>query len=237
MSTYTAHTSTVHGLVWVNEYIFITGCEAGQIIAHDIRTGEVVWSNYLLNSLNNDNTKSVLGVCCLHLLYGDTASNSSKPRVYGVAGYSSGIIAVFNIESGQLLVYERLHHDDIRSITSFPYQHNDLDVHDGANSSGVVNDKPMQGNLLITTSFDGTGNIWKFNEHVFKFEKITQLLNADDTHTDKLLCVASVGAVYSTSASNDDTLISKPTEAVLTSGADGRIVLWRKKIDYKVFYH
>ncbi|KAJ1430642.1 WD40-repeat-containing domain protein, partial [Ochromonadaceae sp. CCMP2298] len=126
----TAHPDAVHGLVWLTEQTLLTGCDAGQIIGHDLRSPRAAWS-YNLNDLSQPPRK---GVCCLSLL--PTASGGGMTVVAGCTG---GYVMFFDASTGQVHASHQMHQDDVRSVC-VEYTH-------------------TQQQTLLTASYDGTATV------------------------------------------------------------------------------
>lgn len=82
--------------------ILVTGCENGDLLAHDIRIGESIWK-----------TKCEFGVCSLSMM-------QTSSIHLGVAGCVKGHVLLFDPSSGRVLQNDKLHNDDIRALTALP---------------------------------------------------------------------------------------------------------------------
>jgi WD40 repeat protein len=49
-ATLAAHEAAIHALLWIDPYTILSGCEAGVVAAHDLRSGNVIWKQRLLQS-------------------------------------------------------------------------------------------------------------------------------------------------------------------------------------------
>lgn len=53
LSTLSAHEAAIHALLWVDPYTLLSGCEAGVVAAHDLRSGNIIWKQRLLQGKGN----------------------------------------------------------------------------------------------------------------------------------------------------------------------------------------
>ena len=203
------HSDAVHGLTWMggegpSGSLILTGCEGGSIKAHDLRMGGPAWTLDL--STNSQlKTGGGTGVCCLSSL-SSIPAHSRPSDGFVVAGCTGGFVCVINTATRSIVATHRPHTDDVRAIS----------VH--ASASGNSGPRSPSGSFsLVTTSFDGTGAIWSVanspnsstNNLTFEKESVMQ------SHSDKILGVVSV--------------IRNGVVEVLTTGADGKAILWSQR--------
>jgi WD40 repeat protein len=165
---FSEHSATVQGLVWQDESVFVSGCEDGRLIAHDIRSATPVWSADLNAMVGSTRT-----ISCLSLL--------GEEGLLGV-GSAQGCLSV--LREGRLLKDLSLHTADLRCLLPLHYHHT---------------------SLLLTASYDSTAALWSLPG--LGLGEVSRLSGG---HSDKLLSAAAFSRL----------------PAVLTSGADGRVVLW-----------
>lgn len=178
----TEHASTVHAVSWLSDNVVVSGCESGNLIAHDVRSGQNVWSLSLsaeavahFHKLSTAET-SHRSICALTML-GDMTT-----LCIGSAG---GHVTALDWRRQNLLFDAHLHTDDVRSVASL--------------SNGD----------LVTTSYDSTAAIWRFNG-VGSSLSIQQASTLRGGHTDKVLSCVTI----------------PHTTDVITTGADGKVLLW-----------
>eukprot|EP01035_Chromulina_nebulosa_P016981 gene16981-22478_t len=163
-----AHEDMVHGLLWVDENTIISGCDKGVSVCHDIRTGQSIWTS-----------SSTAGVCT-YSRYNDNIA---------VVGYTGGDLSLIDLSTGRILLTERVHQDDIRSIST---------LYQGSSPP-----------LIISTSFDSSVAIWRANSSHNKLDNVAILSGG---HSDKVLDVSTIPG---------------SEQQFLTSGADGKVILWK----------
>lgn len=100
------HPDAVHGLCWWDQNTFITGCEKGAVIGHDIRTkgSSSVWSFTLSQHPS---------ICCLTVLKGMNVL---------LAGCTDGWIQVVSLQQGGSLSSNLIHSGDVRSVVAVDRQ-------------------------------------------------------------------------------------------------------------------
>lgn len=200
----TAHPSAVHGLAWVSLTSFITGCEGGLIIHHDISSPELKLAFNLSSKvrqrevdLNLPNSVEGVkrGICCLALLNSDctqrpTDTTAATPVI---AGCESGFLTIFDAFSGRILCNSKIHNDDIRSVSV-----------------------RFQTMTLLTSSYDGTSAVWtiQYNQRECVFELIPiARLTGGHGSTSKDTKVLSA------------TLVPHSRD-VISTASDGSVMLW-----------
>mmetsp|Transcript_5493 Transcript_5493/g.8369 ORF Transcript_5493/g.8369 Transcript_5493/m.8369 type:complete len:879 (-) Transcript_5493:165-2801(-) len=114
-----------------------------------------------------------------------------------IVGHANGSVSLVDTRERQLISSYSLHGTDVRSV-------------------GLWNETPFGGLCAVTTSFDGTGGVWRLQSSTARnsrgddsshmFVKIASLVG----HTDKILCSA----------------ICSSTGDIFTSGADGNVMCW-----------
>lgn len=193
------HPDAIHGLAWVNENLFVTGCDAGVVVGHDLRSSRPAWS-YSLSDALPPGAGAQKGICCLSLLgAGSSSSSSSSSSVPMVAGGLGGFVTIFNAATGQIFSHEKLHTDDVRSVCVSPAT---------ARTRGDLSVD------LLTGSYDCTAALWRVtldSNHRIRYEGSPRVLSG---HADKVL---SAVPFFAGGRSAPD---------VLTTGADGKVILW-----------
>lgn len=192
------HPDAVHGLAWVNENLFVTGCDAGVVIGHDLRSARPAWS-YCLSDALPPGAGGQKGICCLALMSNPLGSVSSPASVAMAAGGLGGFVTLFNAATGQIYSHEKLHTDDVRSVAVLPAT---------ARARGDLSVD------LLTGSYDHTAALWRVtldNTSRVKYEGGPKLLSG---HTDKVLSAVPFFAG------------GRNAPDVLTTGADGKVLLW-----------
>lgn len=193
------HPDAIHGLSWVNENLFVTGCDAGVIIGHDLRSARPAWS-YSLSDALPPGAGGQKGVCCLALLGSPQSSANSPASVPMVAGGLGGFVTLFNAATGQIFSHEKLHSEDVRCVSVSPA------------TSRVRGELSVD---LLTGSYDGTAAMWRVSmdpsSSRVKYEGSPRVLTG---HGDKVL---SAVPFFAGGRSSPD---------VLTTGADGKVLLW-----------
>ena len=179
INVFKVHEAHVHGLAWIGANMCVSGCEKGWLICHDIRSPQYAWRASVLSTSHS-------GIC-------SAAASSSGSDI--VLGMNKGGLCVFSVNQQRFVIPQiQLHEDDIRHVLAW-----DSSVSKGVSSSLNV----------LTTSFDGTGAIWKLDNSKGEpsLIKSDSLLNG---HEDKMLCAVRC----------------PNTGQIVTTGADGRTVLW-----------
>jgi WD40 repeat protein len=162
----TAHPAAIHALTWLDENSFVTGCEGGTLIAHDMRSPSPSWSmsmdDVLQEYYRNDKAFS-------RSIY--SLSSLTSPRGYTLAiGCSGGHVSVLQDE--RVIMDTPLHKDDVRSLC--------LDYE--------LSPRPSSLNLF-TTSYDHKVAMWtckKTDEDLLQCRERCQMSNG---HKDKVLTV------------------------------------------------
>lgn len=116
-----------------------------------------------------------------------------------VAGCTGGYVCIINTTDRSVAAVHRPHTDDVRSIAL----HGGGPLRTGGSSFG-----------LVTTSFDGLGAVWCVNQssHLLYSFQLESMLKG---HEDKILGVCSI--------------VRNKTVEILTTGADGKAILWTQK--------
>ena len=222
ISHLTAHQEPVHGLTWLpqtggtgsdmgghGDRVLISGDEGGVLLAHDIRSRAPIWRFSLPAPNTSDEShanKRQHGVCRI-------ASNVYGGKCVLGIGRAQGFISTLQLDhpfskppSASSVRTRSLASDDIRALLFLPYTNIDT-------------------SLLLTTSFDVSAGIWGLRNdkqyHSLNISKSPNTALADDTnkpkmdpfdsiHTDKMLSCC----------------VNMYNEDILTSGADGKVILW-----------
>jgi WD40 repeat protein len=210
----TEHKSTIHGLVWLNDNVLITGCEDGILIGHDIRDRSPMWSFSLSDLLQRSGSHNVVGrsVCALEyipLLSSPVSPMSTPPPGGFVAPPLNNVLAIGCLGGSVTFVQAdspptkisldmaSAHNDDVRTLLALPEYHG---MH-------------RHGQLVFSASYDSTANLWSCNAAQRRIDPVLRCSNRANLrggHSDKVLSAAAL----------------QSTPSILTSGADGRIVLW-----------
>lgn len=206
MRSLSEHPESVHGLVWVNDHILVTGCDDGCVIGHDLRSARPAWSYNLNDHLQNDSS-SRTGLCCLALLrspFAGAADGFASPyNVPMIAGSVGGFVTIFNAVNGQVHSHNQLHQNDVRSITLL---------------SASSRPNGAQNFDVLTGSYDHTAAVWNISSdsaNKITFGPQPLMLRG---HTDKVLNAVSFSAP------------DRSTPQVVTTGADGKVIYWNQKI-------
>jgi WD40 repeat protein len=205
----TAHADTVAGLCWAphQPHLVISGCSAGSLIAHDIRqNGGKAWQ------LSLHTPEWTGGVCALSALGSSVA-----------VGCSGGVVVLVDPRAHSVLSRCVAHTDDVRGISE------DGTIAQGAGAGTGAGAAP----LLCTASFDGTAGVWALEggtqestgrspstRSPTRASTSTRLISRAPLrglggHADKVL---------------DCAILPLPLtngRAALTSGADGKVLLWK----------
>lgn len=198
MRAMSEHPDAIHGLAWVNETLFVTGCDAGVIVGHDLRSSRPAWS-YSLSDALPPGAGGQKGICCLSLFGGPHFSAGSSASVPMVAGGLGGFVTLFNAASGQIFSHEKLHSDDVRSVSVLP---------------GTSRTRGEISADVLTGSYDGTAAVWRVcldPTNKVRYDGSPRVLTG---HADKVL-----GAVQFFAG-------GRSAPDVLTTGADGKVILW-----------
>lgn len=199
----------MHGLVWVNETILVTGCDDGCVIGHDLRSARPAWS-YNLNDILQNHSASRRGVCCLALLRSPQAGAAdgfaSPHSVPMVAGCVGGFVTIFNAVNGQVFSHNQLHQEDVRSICV-------LSASSRPNGS--------QNYEVLTGSYDHTAAVWSISSDAASNVTFGPQPVVLRGHTDKVL-----NAVSFNGPGLDNKNVSSQ---VVTTGADGKVIYWNQQ--------
>jgi WD40 repeat protein len=163
LKDFTAHEDHIHIVEWVSDTVVLSGCESGQLLAHDLRTLTPTWSLDLTDQHQHS------GICALFRNPGTDLA---------IVGHSSGSISLLDLRTRRVLQSYQCHESDVRSVTmwSEPSSH----------TSGGRNEI-----FALTTSFDGTGVVWQLRPspgrgNPFELHQTAKLIG----HKDKILCCA-----------------------------------------------
>ena len=219
LSELSAHPDAVHGLFWMDANLVVSGCDKGRVIGHDLRTdssasSKIAWQHQLSRAAGGEG----VAVCCL----------SGVPGEAGLvaAGCAQGWLQLLDVRSGRRLCEQRLHSDDIRSLSLLPLAQSRPR---STARSLLVPDSDSEGGswswALLTSSYDGTAALWRQAAGAGAEGKCEQVFSLSGGHADKVLC-ASFAAGGDTTLSELRLDLSRPP-AILTSGADGRVLLWQ----------
>ncbi|CAE7522553.1 wds [Symbiodinium microadriaticum] len=160
-----AHHDHIHGISWMSPQLILSGCESGQLIAHDTRAASVAWSIDMSG-----------GVCALHCLADDGV---------GIVGHVEGGVSVLDLRERRVLATYRLHGGDVRSVAMWNES--------GHQKQKQATFGGTDGFFALTTSFDGKGCVWRLPSQLARgnvvgppteFRKVMSLIG----HTDKILC-------------------------------------------------
>jgi len=223
ITSFSPHRSCVQGLVWLDGQTFLSADEGGYVVGNDARSPTPAWSFALPE----------ISVCTLSLLRSPLESNDiTVANIYGagatkgsarggllvVAGGVGGAVCAFDCRSGKVLGAARLHNDDVRGVVPM------LPLTPSSSSSQLEPPLPA----FATTSFDGSAAVWQLQQPQSGpgpalratggqasgapgtnkgFSQISLLSGA---HTDKVLGCA----------------FAPLTQQLVTTGADGMVVLW-----------
>lgn len=205
----TEHPDSVHGLVWVNDNILVTGCDDGCVIGHDLRSARPAWS-YNLNDVLQNDPASRKGLCCLALLRspqsGAADGFASPHNVPMVAGSVGGFVTIFNAVNGQVFSHNQLHQDDVRSICVL---------------SASARPNGAQHFDVLTGSYDHTAAVWSISSDAAQNVTFGPQPVVLRGHTDKVLNAVSFAGL------GHDNKRSSPQ--VVTTGADGKVIYWNQK--------
>lgn len=206
------HKTTIHSLVWLNDHVLVTGCEAGVMTAHDVRDQHPIWSYSLAELLQQTpeyRDTVARSICALEYIPQLTSPSSKvapsafiPPSMTNVlaVGCLDGSVSFVQADSNPAKVLfdlPRAHTADVRTILALP------DYEQGH----------RQHPLLFSASYDSTANIWGCVTPQRRIDPALQLTNRATLragHTDKVLCAATLNS----------------NASIITSGADGRVVLW-----------
>jgi WD40 repeat protein len=117
-----------------------------------------------------------------------------------ILGCTGGLVLGISTRDRRLLVTEKLHGDDVRGLCIAPWQDSNV----AGNSSTFY---------FLTTSFDCTACVWR-SQVDFNNQNRFQRLSVLNAHSDKVLGAA----------------IGPDNYEMITTGADGKAILWKPKI-------
>lgn len=208
----TEHKSTIHGLVWLNDQVLVTGCEDGVLTAHDVRDRHAIWSyslSELLQQTPGGRDPVARSVCALEHVPLLTTPFAKPPPGAFVPPAIGGVLAVgclngslsflqTDVVPARVLVDQPAAHSaDVRTVLALPDYHGGQRLHP----------------LVFSASYDSTASLWACTPAQRRVDPVLQLSSQATLragHTDKVLCAA---ALHSNAS-------------IVTSGADGRVVLW-----------
>ena len=199
-NNYAAHKDCVHGFIWYDNNVFITGCDQGQLIAHDLRTSQAIWSMDKISDIHNDK----IGVCCLEYHNNESEGQSRIYEDMILVGCTGGIISNVSFKERKINYSERIHGDDIRGVSILPNKHI-------RGNKSLPLDNLHTSIYYAASSFDGTSSVWRKDFSATNGRYCHSMYKLSG-HTDKVLGITHVPI------SND----------IITSGADGKVLLWRK---------
>lgn len=208
----TEHRSTIHGLVWLNDQVLVTGCEDGVLTAHDVRDRHAIWSyslSELLLQTPGGRDPVARSICALEHVpllttpFAKPAPGAFVPPAIGgvlAIGCLNGSLSFLqtDVVPARLLVDQPAAHSaDVRTVLALP------DYHSGQRLNPLV----------FSASYDSTASLWACTPAQRRVDPALELrcqatLRAG--HSDKVLCAAAL----------------QSSASIVTSGADGRVVLW-----------
>lgn len=224
----TGHHHLVHGLTWLTSNrndnhissndqfsnVLLTGCEGGVLIAHDIRMRTPAWT---LPFPSNH------GICSLSC----ACDAAGRPLV--VAGCTEGFTSVVDVYSQREILNQQIHKDDVRAVSVIERPYSTACSANEAHRAGTDNNNLS----FVTTSFDKTAAIWSIS---------SPKLYSSDTVLSKVACLGGYTADgdgglligHTDKVLGVDTIVHRPSHhsnirrtSIITSGADGRVLLWR----------
>jgi WD40 repeat protein len=98
------HQSHVHALEWLNDNMIITGCDAGLVQVHDMRTSTLAWN---LDLAEFD------GVCTFGQIHDGLM----------LIGHVNGNVSLLDVYARRLLATNKLHNGDVRSVCLWKRNH------------------------------------------------------------------------------------------------------------------
>ena len=217
INTFTPHKYAIHGLSWgrsrsgsssssSSDNVLFSGCEGGVLMMHDTRSNQIIGDINIIDSNSNSSSSSSGGISCIDISNNMIFASTTNGYVTCIDRRMLGSSSSSNSYIGQ----ERVHVGDVRSVAVV----NDY----GADSS-------QSQARILTGSHDGTGGMWlascdssgSSDNSSGKF-KLSQFA-ALNGHYDKVLC--SIVAPMQMANNREE------EQVVLSSGADGRVLLWR----------
>lgn len=132
-------------MTWLDENVFITGCESGVIIAHDLRSDAPAWVielPKLLETYHSTSQNIFRSICCLSSLA--NAAQSTGKHVIAV-GSVQGSATV--LHGGKVLFDQQLHKEDIRSMVL-------------SRSNFMRSDDGFPAFEVLSSSYDSTAAVW-----------------------------------------------------------------------------
>lgn len=200
---FSPHTDTVHAICWLNTTTFLTGCEAGTILVHDLRSSSVAASFSLRDALPTTASRSI---CCMSSSLDPSAPVASWEEALLVVGCNEGFVSLLQYNS--IIMDRQIHSDDIRSVELFNHRISRREQ-PTAFSSATTHDFE-----LITSSYDTTSAYWRLQS---SGERVGTALE----NLEKLQ-----GGHYE---KNLSAIVLKQHQNIVTTGADGRVVLWTRR--------
>jgi WD40 repeat protein len=197
LKEFTAHEDHIHIVEWVSDTVVLSGCESGQLLAHDLRTPTPTWSLDLTAQHEHS------GICALFRNPGTDLA---------IVGHSSGSISLLDLRTRRVLQSHQCHESDVRSVTMW----SEPASHTSSGGGGSRNDI-----FALTTSFDGTGVVWQLRPtpgrgHPFELHPTAKLVG----HKDKILCCTHSKVTHDlfTSSADGTVLCWNPTQDSLADG-------------------
>eukprot|EP01038_Epipyxis_sp_PR26KG_P006228 gene6228-8583_t len=197
INSFSPHPDAIHSLLWFNENILLSLSEKGNLIGNDIRTLQPIINYNINNNIQNSNYQKS------NLLLSNN-NNNNNLNTYSMSILQSSSLdqqLIVGCSNGCLIQCNIMSGD----ITSLQKTHNDdiraLSVLD-YNSN----------NHLLTGSYDNNACFWNHNKLNNEVESISLL---DGVHVDKILSVITI-----------PTTQNNNTFDIITTGADGKVVLW-----------
>lgn len=195
----------IHGLSWLDNNCLVSGCEKGQLILHDLRDpNNPIWSvkmnNLIENSFStlNCDQKFIDSNFTGDYGIGSLTSNSSKTTCY--VGCLKGLFCSLDLRSQKVHYLSSVHNDDIRSMITL----------NSSKISTASSAAPSSFTTLATASYDQSCQLLTMNNMTGQLIKSQRLSGG---HQDKILSI---------------TQTSNHQDSLLTSGADGKVLLWSK---------
>lgn len=131
MRDFTPHEDHIHVVEWISDTVVLSGCEQGQLLAHDIRTANPIWSIDISNDPNHH------GICSLYRNPGTDLA---------IVGHSTGSFSLLDLRTHRILQSHSYHQSDIRSVLMW------------SESNPVTHRNDI---FALTTSFDRTSIVWQ----------------------------------------------------------------------------
>lgn len=202
-------------MVWINDQVLVTGCEAGILTAHDVRDRHPIWSYSLTELLQQTpgyRDAVARSVCALEYIPLLASPSSGLPKpVPGTftpsalgsilaVGCLNGSVSFLQTDTSPakvVLDMPQAHSADVRTLLALPDYHY----------------QRSENPLVFSASYDATANLWACAGAQRRTDPLLQCTNRATLragHTDKVLCAAAL----------------QSSASIITSGADGRVVLW-----------